>query len=472
MPRRSAPQSSALWLTCSNLWKASFWLRLIQICYHPWVGIVGLTIAAWMGNVLRLPLFFGVDFLFGSIAVMLVLNFYGVTVGVLAAAIAGSYTWIAWEHPWAMIIVILEGLWVGLGLKRGYRNLLLIDLAYWVPFGMIFVSFFYGKLLGFSSSSTLLVALKQGLNGIFNALIASIISNFISTTFLKNRQAYQPSFQQVVFTWLAFATMTPLLLITIVTGYNNLQNLEAEIWSTLEVTSSTVQQNIENWYKESSVSIASLARQAAALIIPETPENKKDLNTFLVILKSIVPDLNQIYTVNEQGNLIVAVPPSPLSEKLLNIPWNNQNIFEQVKRQKKVIISEILADNDKTYLEIGIAAPILSGNTFNGMIYGIFGLTELENILKREVLGENINVVLLGANDRVIVKNVEQSSLSLAGGEIIGRRENRFHWLPYLPGKSIMSRWRQSFYAERIPLEKDIPWTIFIINLMNDAFGS
>ena len=135
MPRRSAPQSSALWLTCSNLWKASFWLRLIQICYHPWVGIVGLTIAAWMGNVLRLPLFFGVDFLFGSIAVMLVLNFYGVTAGVLAAAIAGSYTWIAWEHPWAMIIVILEGLWVGLGLKRGYRNLLLIDLAYWVPFG-------------------------------------------------------------------------------------------------------------------------------------------------------------------------------------------------------------------------------------------------------------------------------------------------------------------------------------------------
>jgi len=247
MPRQSAPQSSALWLTFSNLWKASFWLRLIQTFYHPWVGILGLTIVAWMGNVLRLPLFFGVDFLFGSIAVMLVLNFYGITAGVLAAAIAGSYTWIVWEHPWALIIFTLEGLWVGLGLKRGYRNLLLIDLAYWVPLGMILVSFFYGKLLDFSPAGTLLIALKQGLNGIFNALIASIISNFISTTFLKSRQTYQPSFQQVVFTWLAFATMTPLLLITIVTGYNNLQDLEAEIWSTLEVTSSAVQQNIENW---------------------------------------------------------------------------------------------------------------------------------------------------------------------------------------------------------------------------------
>jgi len=174
-----------------------------------------------------------------------------------------------------------------------------------------------------------------------------------------------------------------------------------------------------------------------------------------------VPDLNRIYTINAQGNLLVSVPPSQLSENLLNTPWDNQNIFEQVKLKRKVIISELLTNEDKTYLEIGIAAPILSGNTFNGVIYGIFGLTELENILKREVLGENINVVLMGANDRVIVKNVEQSSLSLAGGEIIGRRgENRFHWLPFLPGKSIMSRWRQSFYAERIPLEKDIPWTI------------
>ena len=459
MPRQSPPKSA---LRFSSLLQAPFWLRLIHTFYHPWVGIVGLTIAAWMGNVLRLPLFFGVDFLFGSIAVMLILNFYGLTAGVLAAAIAGSYTWIVWGHPWALVIFTLEGLWVGIGMKRGYRNVLLIDLAYWVPFGMILVSFFYGKLLGFSPSGTLLIALKQCLNGIFNALIASIISNFLSTTFLKDRQAHQPSLQQVVFTWLAFATMTPLLFITIVTGYNNLGDLETEIWSTLEVNSSTVQQNIENWYKDNTLSIESLANQVSVLISSKNPETKENLNIFLKTLKYVVPGLNRVYIIDAAGNLIIAIPPqSKPSDILPHTTLDNQNIFEQVKIQRKVRISELLSDEDKTYLEIGIAAPILSDNTFNGMIYGIFGLTELENILKREVLGENINVMLLGTQDTVIVKNAEQSSLSLEGGEIIDRRgEYSFHWLPYLPGKSIMSRWRKSFYAERLPLGNDLPWTI------------
>jgi PAS domain S-box-containing protein len=456
------PKPSTVWFNLGRLLRSltpQTWPQESYNLPHPWIGILVLTIAAWMGNVLRLSLFFGVDFLFGSIAVMLILNFYGLVPGVLAAAVAGSYTWIVWGHPWALIIFTLEGLWVGMGIKRGYRNVLLTDLAYWIPFGMMFVWLFYGKFLGFSPSGTLLIALKQALNGIFNALIASIISNLISTSFLKNRQVYQPSLQQVVFTWLAFATMTPLLVITIVIGYNNLQNLETEIWSNLTLTSITIQQNIQNWYTKNAIVMESFANQISSLVASEKTSDQQELYTFLKPLKSIIPELNRIHIINTDGHVIASIPSSS-SDIEAHPDLSDQQFFEKVKQKRNVVLSELLEDEDKTYLEIALGAPVFSGNTFNGVVYGVFGLRELENILKREVLADNIKVVLFGQENRIIAKNDQDTDLSLEGGEIIARKgEEGFHWLPFLPGKSIMSRWRKSFYVERLVVSDDIPWT-------------
>ena len=47
-----------------------------------------LIIAGFLGNYFTIPLFFGADFLFGSIAVLLVLYFYGLGWGMLAAVVA------------------------------------------------------------------------------------------------------------------------------------------------------------------------------------------------------------------------------------------------------------------------------------------------------------------------------------------------------------------------------------------------
>lgn len=67
----------------------------------------------FIGNYLNIPMFFGADFLFGSIAVMLVLYFYGVRWGMFAALVAHSYTWHLWGHPFGFINFMCETLFVG-----------------------------------------------------------------------------------------------------------------------------------------------------------------------------------------------------------------------------------------------------------------------------------------------------------------------------------------------------------------------
>jgi hypothetical protein len=59
---------------------------------RSWAMLPVLFLLGFLGNYYALPLFFGADFLFGSIAVLLILYFYGLTWGLLAAIVVNSYT--------------------------------------------------------------------------------------------------------------------------------------------------------------------------------------------------------------------------------------------------------------------------------------------------------------------------------------------------------------------------------------------
>lgn len=76
-------------------------------------GLIFLTLLGYLGNYFHLSLFFGIDFLFGSIATLIILNFYGLFWGVVASLIAGSYAYILWSHPYSTVILVAESFFVG-----------------------------------------------------------------------------------------------------------------------------------------------------------------------------------------------------------------------------------------------------------------------------------------------------------------------------------------------------------------------
>ena len=140
--------------------------------------LISLIAAAYAGNYLSFPFGFGVDFLFGSIAILVIVSLYGIWWGTLASAIAGSYTITLWQHPYALIIFTCETLFVAWRLRRGNQNLLFVDMIFWLVIGMPLVWLFYGNILRVGEITTSIILVKQPVNGIFNALIASLILTY------------------------------------------------------------------------------------------------------------------------------------------------------------------------------------------------------------------------------------------------------------------------------------------------------
>ncbi|WP_431064560.1 PAS domain S-box protein [Methylotuvimicrobium sp.] len=156
---------------------------------------------AWIGNWLNMPLFYGVDFIFGSIAAMLAAAFLGPAAATVIAATGGLYTLALWNQPYALITFTAEALTVALLYRRGLRNLILADLVFWFFLGLPLILLFYHSIIGMEWQSTLLVALKQPLNGLFNAMIAGIILLAVQTALRPTRLTgrFRPSLSELLF---------------------------------------------------------------------------------------------------------------------------------------------------------------------------------------------------------------------------------------------------------------------------------
>lgn len=128
-----------------------------------------------LANRVYIPVLYDVYLIFGSVAAMLAVLTLSVPAAVAVAMTGGLVTLSLWGHPYAFVIFSLEALVVGL-LHRRYRyNLVVADMGYWLLCGIPLVGIFYYFVMGNDWSTTMLIALKQPLNGVINALLASLI---------------------------------------------------------------------------------------------------------------------------------------------------------------------------------------------------------------------------------------------------------------------------------------------------------
>ncbi|MFP4062418.1 MAG: PAS domain S-box protein [Halochromatium sp.] len=177
-----------------------------------------LSLWALAGNTLTLPLFFGFDLLFGSIAAFLAMYWLGVRAGLLVAAIGGSATWLLWGHPYAMVIVVTEIAGVGWLRHRAQRRsrrrmaFAAADTLFWLALGIPLILVFYHLALGMEWGVAWLVALKQALNGIINAAVAGLIVLVAALIWHQRRVI---TFDRILFNILVLALLAPVLLLSV-----------------------------------------------------------------------------------------------------------------------------------------------------------------------------------------------------------------------------------------------------------------
>lgn len=131
-------------------------------------------ICSYLGNVLNVDMFFGVNFLFGSVFVWLAMFTLGASWAIPVAFIGAFYTVELWGHGYALFLFTMEAVLVcSLGKMGSTSRASILVLLYWVVFGVPMALLLYTQALDLPWSTSLLIASKQALNGLLNVMIAT-----------------------------------------------------------------------------------------------------------------------------------------------------------------------------------------------------------------------------------------------------------------------------------------------------------
>ncbi len=419
---------------------------------------VALTLAAFAGNYFATPLFFGLEFLFGSIFALLAVRLYGPLWGTAAAAVAASYTYFLWGHPWAAVIFTVEALVVGMLAPRLKQNVLLADGLFWLLLGMPLVALFYGTVMESGTAATVLVMLKQSVNGIGNALVASLLLTHTRIHTLAGAAERETvPLRQMIFELLVAAVLVPLLVLVVLSTRQDLRKLEGDLLAQLDQTADSLASRIDNWRDRHLGAVVELAKGAADSGAPLAA-----LQPEVELVQRIFPELASVYLADADGRVVAVSPrldPEGRSQAGLRVgerPW-----LTAARQSLRPVLTDVYRGPlGRREPVVAIAAPVLHDGSAIGFAVGALDLKQLRSLLAlyaptraaQLTLTDDHGVVIASTMPDVLplqTYRVEGDLQRLAGG-----RYQRFAESLAQPA---INRWRGSVYGRELAFGAP-PW--------------
>lgn len=423
-------------------------------------ALVALMAAAILGNYFSLNLFFGVDFLFGSIAALIVVSLFGVFWGGLTAVLAGVYTLVLWNHPYAMAIFSLEAIFIGLLLRCGYRNILLLDGLYWLAIGMPLVWVFYAYALGMEAQAVLLIVLKQSVNGLFNATLAQMLLMFSPLRRWGNRQTMP--LMQVLFTLFAALVFLPVLSTSILQSRFEVAHIEDHVNENIETVRAGVDNAVGHWIRTKQQGVEELARQAGLIGL----EDVASLQRMTEALARAFPDFHNMYVADVSATTRAFFPEvNEFGESTIGLNFADRDFVVQVLATGKLVVSNVVMGRGGVFVPfVGIAVPFFRDEKLAGYALGAIRLDRMAELLQG-VRTNGPEVVLLDGAGRVVA-STDASIYPLAdvyrrsGRAIYAEDSSSYTEKPEEGTGPPMIRWRQSHYVKTAGLGLGLPWTV------------
>jgi len=435
---------------------------------YPWF-LLALIVAGYLGNYFNINLFFGIDFLLGTIAVWLTLSVYGVGWAIVAAAIASIHTYVLWHHYYAIVILLAEALFVCYFWQKHRRNnISLFDTFFWLCCGIPLVIVFYRFGLSFSWQSTITVALKQAVNGIFNTECASLIITYLPINrFLPRiKQTRKYSLNQIIFNVLIAFIIFPTLTVTILNANEKFDNFEKDINQALSISSQTLTQELQRWEDKYIRVVNSLVE-----FVGDPNNGEQAIGAEIRRIQNVYPELGSILIFNRTGNGLLDVP----NNNAVGITDTSEAIATQQLR------SWLKENPEPTLNKVSVQSYIQGEEThFNyilpfaeGYIYGDVSQPLTDVLLRQSQNIQEYGIeALLIEHDSSHIVAASGAAIAFpeplswqASREVYPLEDESFVSLPSPSlGLAAMSRWRQSFGVKVEKLDQTLlPCDLWIV---------
>ena len=418
-----------------------------------------LIAAGLLGNYFKFTIFLDVDFLFGSIFAMLVLQLFGSVWGILAAAVIASYTWILWNHPYAILITTAEATVVGWLMNRRKMGMVPADALFWLIIGMPLVYLFYHVTMHVPFSNTSIIMSKQAVNGIANALTAQMI--FTGLAFLRPRSSLI-SISEIVYNMLVFFVLTPALILLAISSRADFSETDNHIRTLLMQDSRLVNQYLTTWAANRESAIVNLADIAAS----KSPEQMQSC-----LEQAMKSDANFLRIgLLDKDAIVAAYFPlfDELGQKNIGKSFADRPFIPKLKQTLKPMLSEVVMGRIGVPRPmVTMIAPVVIDGSYGGYVTGILSLKQIQAFLDKSNHGNTTFFTLVDKNGNVITTSrADQQVMKpfIRGkGSIIHLDAGISQWVPELPpNTSIMERWKSSFYISETDIGRLAEWKLIL----------
>lgn len=422
---------------------------------------IGLVLAGLAGNYFRFPIFFNIEFLFGGIFAMLALQTLGLGYAVAAALAISSYTYFAWNHPYAIVIMTAEVLVVGLLNKRRNVSLVVADTLYWLLIGMPLVVVFYYLVMHLTPSNTMITMMKQALNGIGNVLIARLIYMAVSSR--MHMTAF--SLREVVFNLLALFVLLSSLFLLVIQSRNEFSETDHAVRGSLSHSSRRVQASLDSWLQANHELIIYLASLAPSHNISEMQNELEHANE----------TNSAFFRMGLLDAKATIVAYSPLYDELgkTNIGKNfaERSYISALKKTLKPMFSEVVMGKLGTPRPIiTMLAPVVKNGAYDGYTVGVLDLDRMREIVAQSSQAEllpGLQYTLLDKNGKVIITNrtnqIVMETFDRGAGEMKELGDGVAQWVPSNKRNvSISDRWKSSYYISEGRIGQFAEWRLIL----------
>lgn len=424
---------------------------------------LGFGIAGFTLNWFTLELFFNVDLLFGSIPVMLALLRFGLPSAVIAALVASSATCFHWGHPWAIVIFTSEVLLVELLRRRRNLSLLNADICYWFSAGVLWVWLFYGHVMGFALQATIMIALKQGVNGILNALLAQGLNLLPWSSGSFERE--KPTLRELLFVSLAALVLVPAVIFawfSISSDFSRkVQQLQAD---TQRFGTVFARSNVNLWF----VQKQRLVEGVAAIVPPPDTVSQEHLQHLLEKLSNKEDDSYRQIILDRHGITRAFAPRTDERGKsTIGLNLSKRPYLSQVLAQPHATVTAFFMGRIGTPgPRLAIVAPILDGRAYQGAVLTVLRFEELQQLLRTLAGEQAVTLTLVDSEGRVVTsssKTLQPFSLfHLPNDGVLQQvREGVAQWIPEShPRNGAIKQWLDSFYLSEVSIPSLPGWKL------------
>ena len=419
---------------------------------------LSLIAAGLAGNYFNFQVFYSINFLFGSIFAMLALQFFGLGRGIAAAAIVAGYTYILWNHPYAIIIMTAEAAVVGWLMTRRKMELAQADTLFWLAVGMPMVYLFYHVVMHVPFSNTSIAMTKLAVNGIANALIARLI--FIVYA-LWSRSSLT-SYREIVSNLLTCFVLFPALFLLGLGSRSDFAATDRHVRTTLIQDSRRVTDRVDIWLVNRRSAIITMAEMAEV----KTPEQ---MQPYLELAKKTDVNFQQVGLMDREATSVVFYPPvDELGKSSVGKSYADRSYIPTLKQTLKPLLSEVVIGRIGNPRPIVVQlAPVVQGGEYNGFVAGVLGLEQIRDHLDKSTDADGALYTLLDKNGNVIMSNHPEQKVMTpferGKGTLNRLDEGISQWVPILlPNTPPTERWQQSFYIAETAIGNSAEWKLIL----------